>query len=106
MMLEKNPALGIVPAPPFRTAEVPLAVAVVAPAVPRPANVRHCQVVDVLAVLVTLVTDVADKVKVTVVGDACENEPTIVPLVYGEDRNSGESIESVFVTFALAGVAL
>jgi hypothetical protein len=49
---------------------------------------------------------VALKVKMVVSGAVCVNVPVTVPEVNGEVNVSGESIASVFVMFALAGVVV
>jgi hypothetical protein len=81
---------------------VSLAVTVeVAPAVPTPPKMRGCHVYCWVAVCV----EAPVAVSVTVVVAIAEwwKLPTMVPVVNGELRTSGESIESVLVMLALDG---
>jgi hypothetical protein len=89
----------------LNTAVVPDAFTVeVAPAAPTPPKIAHPQLPVCVAVKVP--PCVALKVNVVVAGEVFTNVPVTVPDVNGVVSVKGESIPSVLVMFALAGVTL
>jgi hypothetical protein len=97
-----RPALGAVPALLLRTRLVPLAVPFVAMADAESVQTRGRYAMACVAVRVEVPTAV--KVNVTLVCDVSVKAPVTVPLVYGDTRVSGESIDAVFVMLAEDGV--
>ncbi len=101
-MVDAKPSFASVPRLEFRTAVVPDAVALVAPAPPTPPNDLGSHAIAWVAVFVLV--PVADNVKVQEAREELVNAPTTVPLVNGVVRTRGLSIEKVLEMLAAVSV--